>query len=56
MKSWVISCEDVHWKVELHVGDLGGPLDTTLRGRAGTVSLVDFGKKLFNLLLLGHYL
>ena len=38
MKSWVMSGEDVHRKVELDVRDLVGPLDTTLRGRAGTIS------------------
>ena len=27
-----------HWKVELDIRDLGGHLDTTFRGRTGTVS------------------
>ena len=38
MKSWVISGEDQHWKVEMDIGDFGGQIDTTLRRRAGTVS------------------
>ena len=38
MKSWVISGEDDHWKVELDVRNLGGHLDSTPLGRAGTNS------------------
>ena len=53
MKRWVISGEDEHWKVELDIRDLGGHLDTTLRGRAGTMS-GRIWKEMFNKLLLGH--
>ena len=38
MKSWLISDGGDPWKVELDVTDLGGHLDTTLRGRAGTLT------------------
>ena len=39
MQSWVISGEDEHWKVESDIWDSGGHLDTTLWGRAGTISV-----------------
>ena len=38
MKSWVISGYDDHCKVEFDVRNLGGHVDTTLRGQAGTVA------------------
>ena len=38
MKSWLISDGGDPLKVELDVTDLGGHLDTTLRGRAGTLT------------------
>ena len=38
VKLWVVSGGGGFWKVQLDVRDLGGHLDFTLRGRAGTLS------------------
>ena len=39
MRSWVLSDEGHKWIVKLDVRDLGGHLDTTLRGWSSTLSL-----------------
>ena len=39
MRSWVLSDEGHKWTVRLDVRDLGGHLDTTLRGWSSTLSL-----------------
>ena len=39
MRSWVLSDEGHKWTVKLDVRDLGGHLDTTLRGWSSTLSL-----------------
>ena len=38
MRSWVLSEEGQRWTVKLDVRDLGGHLDTTLRGWSSTLS------------------
>ena len=39
MRGWVLSDEGHRWTVKLDVRDLGGHLDTTLRGWSSTLSL-----------------
>ena len=39
MRGWVLSDEGHKWTVKLDVRDLGGHLDTTLRGWSSTLSL-----------------
>ena len=38
MKNWALSAGDKSWGTKLHVRDLGGHLDVTMRARAGTLS------------------
>ena len=38
MKDWTLSCEGDQWSVKFNVRDLGGHLDTTLRGWSSTLA------------------